>query len=216
MEKNEEMIIERDFNTVTMKEMLDSFVSKEFTSSAMINEALGIRNREILIEDVEEDTGSWVSSYVKLWNRMDDEAGIPVEERKPITVYIDSYGGVLTSGFSIVDAFEVSKTPIHTVNIGKAYSAGALIFLAGHKRTAYKRSSFLFHEGSAGVSGDANKLRNFSEFYDRQLKMLGQYIIERTNISEELYEKHDRDDWWLMGQELLDLGIIHEFATEII
>ena len=94
---------------------------------------------------------------------VDDEAKIPVEERKPIKIYIQSPGGMLTSTFTMIDSIKLSKTPVYTIAMGETYSGGFFTFLAGHKKFAYPHASFLYHEGATANGGDANKFRNFAK-----------------------------------------------------
>ena len=63
------------------------------------------------------------------WNMEDKD--IPPEDRKPIWVYIQSPGGNLLYMSALLDAIELSVTPVYTVNMGYAASAAALIFMAG-------------------------------------------------------------------------------------
>ena len=74
----------------------------------------------------------------------------------------------------------------------------------------------MYHEGSTANGGDAGKFRNFAEFYDKQLEVLKQITISNTNIDEELYEKHRRDDWWMLASEALNLGVCDEILKELI
>lgn len=173
-------------------------------------------NRELCLGDIQLGTGAALESYIKFWNNYDETHNIPVEERKPIKIYIDSYGGSLTDTFTIVDAIALSKTPVWTINIGKAYSGGFFAFVAGHKRFAYPSASFLFHEGSCGNAGDAGKFRNFAVFYEKQLNMLKNIVLQYTTISEEEYEKHIKDDWWFTSEEALTYSICDEISKEFV
>ena len=70
------------------------------------------------------------------YNRKDRD--IPVEKRKPINIYIMSFGGELYPAYALISTILASKTPVNTINMGVAMSAGLLILLAGHKRYAMK------------------------------------------------------------------------------
>lgn len=166
-------------------------------------------NRYLYINSIDNDIADSVNNYIKFYNDWDDELGF-VHNRKPITLFINSYGGDLVAAFSIIDSIRLSKTPVITVNIGAAYSAGFFIFINGHKRIAYKNSSFLFHEGSAGTSGDAHKFRNFSDFYQKQLDRLKDIILDKTKFTEEEYQSFKKDDYWLMADEALKYGVCDE------
>lgn len=171
-------------------------------------------NRELFLGNINYGTGAYIENYIRFWNRQDELKNIPVEERKPIKIYIDSQGGSLTDTFTIIDAISLSKTPVWTINIGTAYSGGFFSFIAGHKRIAYPSASFLYHEGACGNTGDAGKFRNFAAFYEKQLNYLKTITLKYTKISEEEYEKHIKDDWWITADEAIDLGICDEIAKE--
>ena len=185
-----------------------------------INEAIDLSNaidRNIFLNcDVDDEIANGINVMIRFWNRIDAEQEIPIKERAPIKIYINSEGGYLTSGYLIIDSIKLSKTPVYTINIGTAYSAAFEIFIAGHQRIAYKHSSFLFHEGAVGMNGDANKFRNYAEFYNNLLDMAKEHILETTKITPEDYEKHQKDDWWFTASEALKYGICDKIAEELL
>lgn len=169
--------------------------------------------RELYLEDVDNDSSRQLVRSIIDFNR--EDANIPVESRKPIYIYINSYGGSVTDAYAIIDAITMSKTPVYTVCIGVAYSAGGIILMSGHKRKMYPKSSFMFHEGSAGMFGDAGKVKDTVKFYEKQLKQLKELVLTRSKITEELYsEKVDRD-WYLTADECLQHGIIDEISSTL-
>ena len=174
----------------------------------------GAINREIYLGDISGTVGTSVAGYIRFWNRWDDEHNIPIEEREPIKIFIDSAGGDLCATFTMIDAIRLSKTPVWTVNEGAAYSGGFFTFIAGHKRFAYKHSSFLYHEGSAETGGTAIQFQNFSDFYKKRLTQLKEEVLAFTKISEEKYNEIKKDDFWMMADEALELGVCDEIITE--
>ena len=173
-------------------------------------------NRNIVLTDINASIGDSVNSYIQFFNRIDQEKKIDVNKRTPIKIYIDSNGGSLTACFTIIDAITMSKTPVWTINIGKAYSAGFFIFITGHKRFAYPNSSFLFHEGSTGIYQDANKFKNYADFYKQQLEQLRAITLEHTQIEPEEYDKHVKDDWWFDVNEALKYGVTDKISYKLI
>ena len=173
-------------------------------------------NRNIVFTDIDASIGDSVNSYIQFFNRIDQEKKIAVNKRTPIKIYIDSNGGSLTACFTIIDAITMSKTPVWTINIGKAYSAGFFIFITGHKRFAYPNSSFLFHEGSTGIYQDANKFKNYADFYKQQLEQLRAITLEHTQIEPEEYDKHVKDDWWFDVNEALKYGVTDKISYKLI
>lgn len=132
---------------------------------------------------------------------------IPVEERKPLIVYIMSPGGDLDAMYMMTDAFAMSKTPIYTVNVGIAASAAALVFMGGHKRFMTPTAKVLIHEGSAKLEGDAGKIMDATDTYKQELKQMKDYIMSRTRVPKNLLNKKRSNDWTLTAQECLDFGI---------
>ena len=176
-----------------------------------------IANREVFVGTIGPGLGDNIDMYIRYWNMKDDEAGIPVEERQPIKVYIDSNGGCLDDTLTMIDAISMSKTPVWTICVGNAYSGGFFTFIAGHKRIAYPMSSFMFHEGSTNSGTvDAGKFRNYADFYSRQMELLKKVTLKYTKISEEDYEHHRKDDWWFFAEEGIKYGFVDEIAKELI
>ena len=173
-------------------------------------------DRHLYVADIESGIGSTIDSMIRFWNRRDEEEGLNIEERKPIKIYIDSCGGSLTDAFTIIDSIRMSKTPVITIATGCAYSAGFFIFISGHKRIAYPHASFLYHEGSATNGGTASQFRNFADFYDIQLTQLKQIVLDYTDIDEDEYNKHKKDDWWMTAEDAINYGIADEIAEEFI
>lgn len=173
-------------------------------------------NRNIVLTDIDASIGDSVNSYIQFFNRIDQEKKIDANKRTPIKIYIDSNGGNLEACFTIIDAITMSKTPVWTINIGKAYSAGFFIFITGHKRFAYPNSSFLFHEGSTGIYQDANKFKNYADFYKQQLEQLRAITLEHTQIEPEEYDKHVKDDWWFNVDEALKYGVTDKISYKLI
>lgn len=139
------------------------------------------------------------------WNMEDD--GTRPENRRPIWLYIMSYGGDLDYMWSLVDVITASITPIYTVNVGIAASAASLIFLAGHQRMMTHNAKVIIHEGSAQVSGDAVKVMDATENYRKDLKKMKDYILLRTKIPKAVLYKKRSNDWTLDSDYCLENGV---------
>lgn len=176
---------------------------------------MSFADRELVLGSVTAEAALEIETMISFWNKVDAINNIDIDKRQPIKIYIDSEGGDLSATFTIIDAIQLSKTPVYTINIGCAYSGGFFSFLAGHKRIAYPHSSFLYHEGSIGYSSDAHKFRNMTEFYNKQLSQLKDHVLSKTKISAEDYEKIIKDDYWLTAKEALEKGVCDMIATEM-
>lgn len=206
------------YNIPTIKDLYESLKmnrSEIKTYEDVVNQHAGW-TRTLLVGDIDADLGGAIESFIRFYNQYDEEQNIPVDQRMPIKIYIDSNGGDLCATFTIIDAIRLSKTPVWTIVIGSAYSGSFNISIAGHKRFAYPLATFMYHEGSTGNIADAGKFRNFADFYDRQLEMLKQITLKYTNITEEQYKEHKKDDWWLDTKEALELGVIDEIVEEFV
>ena len=148
----------------------------------------------------------------QIMNYNKEDKGLPIEERKKIFVYIYSYGGDLTAAYSLINTIMCSQTPVVTVNLGNAMSAGALIFLAGSERYTHKFGTVLLHSGSGSVGGTFDQANDQMENYKKLVGIMKDYVIERTNIDNKLYAKNAKKDWYITADECVKLGI----ATKII
>ena len=147
-------------------------------------------------------------------NRQD--AGKEPEQRKPIVIWIYSYGGDLDCTLSFIDVCELSKTPIITINAGVSMSGGLMALLAGHKRYALKRSRALIHSGSAsGIGGTYEQSEAAMADYKRLIQIVRGYILERTGMDEKLFKKKQSIEWYLSADEQLANGIIHGIVSDL-
>lgn len=167
-------------------------------------------NRNLYIMgDINADTGVAVENMIRFYNQADKQFNIAKEDRIPIKIWINSYGGDLQAALTTCDAINLSETPIYTINQGQAASAAALIFLAGHKRIAFPKSYLMIHEGSIGVSQiDAHKFQAMSDFYKVQRALLKKILMEYTGMSEEDYISHAKDDWWMDVNDAMKYNMI--------
>lgn len=158
------------------------------------------------------DHANSVFEILKFWNNIDEMDEVPVEERKPICIYINTPGGDLDAVFSIISSIKVSKTPVYTYTIGTAYSGGFFIGICGHKRFGFPYSSFMFHEGSAMDGGDAHKFIQRVEFYKAQLARLKKVVLENTKITPDEYSERKNNDWFMNPEEAIRYGVIDEIV----
>lgn len=140
---------------------------------------------------------------------------IPIEDRIPIKILIDSFGGLLSESMSIACFIAQSKTPVITVNIADAFSGAALILLAGHKRYALPYSKAMLHTGSGGTSGTFEQTEEQQKNYKKQVEDMGKFILERTGMDEKLFRRNKTKDWYFMPDEQVKYGLVHEVVDNI-
>lgn len=163
------------------------------------------QRRIYLNGEIDESVVDTAVYHILRYNRLDKD--IPVEERIPIKVYINSPGGSVSDGYALIDAIHLSKTPICTINLALAASMGFLIFIAGHKRYCMPHSEFLMHDGSTMGFDSTAKMRDRMEFETVELeKETRKYIMSRTNIDENLYNEKYRCEWYFLPTKAKEIG----------
>lgn len=138
------------------------------------------------------------------------DRNIPIEERKPIIILINSNGGLLDITNSIIDTVAMSNTPVWTVNMGSALSGGCLVFLSGEKRFTTVNSWLMAHEGSGGIQGSYSESKEQSKVWDIQVKNMGAYIMNRTGLDKKIWQRYKNKDWYLNCDQQIEYG----FATD--
>jgi ATP-dependent Clp protease protease subunit len=172
-----------------------------------------LEDRVIWIDYGVDETILEVSKLIMYFNKEDKD--IPVEQRKPIKLLLYSYGGDGQACFSLLDVIALSKTPVYTINMGVAMSAGLLILLAGHKRFCLKNSTALAHSGSGGASGTYEQTEAQMKDYKRFVDTMRNYIIERTNIDAKTLNKYKSKEWYLYSEDQVKFGIVNEIIDDI-
>jgi ATP-dependent Clp protease protease subunit len=129
-----------------------------------------------------------------------------------ITMHIDSPGGSVKSGLSMVDVMQYIKSDIATVNVGMAASMGSVLLGAGTKgkRASLRFSKTMLHQTSGGAGGNIQDARiNFVE-WEKVNKILFELLGEFCGKSAEKVEKDATRDFWLTAEEAVKYGIIDE------
>lgn len=199
-EEKEKIIKKESFDNI------DKIMNLDYANKFDIEDLL---NRRLYLNDeVNEQIFDTIVYHILRYNRLDK--GIPVKDRKPIILYINSPGGSVIDGYGVIDSIINSQTPIYTVNQASCFSMGFLIFIAGHKRYAMPHSEFLLHDGSSGFGFESTaKLKDRIEFETVQIEnMTKEYIISHSNISEKLYDDRYRNEWYFLPDEGKKLGVV--------
>lgn len=176
----------------------------------------GLKNRVIWLDDnLSELLSIPITQMILQWNKEDEDNNVPVNSRKPIKIFIYTLGGGVDEIFQLADIIDLSKTPVYTYNMGIALSAGLDVLISGHKRFALKNSKALYHSGSAGIQGTAEQIQSQTAQYAKQLDILNERVLKRTKISKELLKKKKKSEWYIIGNEQVELGIVDELITDI-
>jgi ATP-dependent Clp protease protease subunit len=134
---------------------------------------------------------------------------------KDIYLYINSPGGIITSGMAIYDTMKYVKPDVSTICIGQAASMGSFLLAAGTKgkRFATPNSEILIHQPSGGTQGQATDIEIHAKHILRVREHLNQILSELTGQPLEKIQ-HDTDrDFFMSAQEAKEYGIIDEVMT---
>jgi len=129
-----------------------------------------------------------------------------------ITMHIDSPGGSVKSGLSMVDVMQYIKSDIKTVNTGMAASMGSVLLGAGTKgkRSSLRFSKTMLHQSSGGAVGNIEDAKITMREWEKTNKILFELLGEFCGKDPEQVTKDSERDFWLSAEEALDYGIIDE------
>ena len=165
-----------------------------------------LKQRKLFLNcNITSDSVNEIVSHIMQFNA--DDKDVPVENRKPILLYINSCGGEVDAGCTLIDVIRVSNTPVYTINAGIAYSMAAIVAIAGNKRFSFENGKYLIHDGSNFVYDSSKKAEDRMQFQKRVDERIKDFIISNTNISKEEYEENDRVEWYMFADEANRKGL---------
>ncbi|NYD88834.1 ATP-dependent Clp protease proteolytic subunit [Sphingomonas melonis] len=135
--------------------------------------------------------------------------------RKPINLYINSPGGVVTSGLAMYDTMRYIRAPVHTLCMGTARSMGSLLLMAGEpgERAALPNASILIHQPSGGYQGQASDVLIHAEETQRVKQRMLRLYADHCGRSYEAFERAMDRDRFLTAEEALEWGLIDRILT---
>jgi len=134
------------------------------------------------------------------------------DPEKDISVYINSPGGVITSGMAIYDTMQYIKPDVSTICIGQAASMGAFLLCAGAKgkRYALPNARIMIHQPMGGAHGQASDIEIQAQEILRMKEMLNGILAERTGKSLKDIKKDTERDYFMSSKEAKEYGLIDE------
>lgn len=135
--------------------------------------------------------------------------------KKEIALYINSPGGVVTSGMAIYDTMQFIKPAVSTLCIGQAASMGSLLLAAGHKdmRFATPNSRIMVHQPSGGFQGQASDIERHAKDILKMKRRLNEVYVKHCGRTyEEVEQTLDRDHF-MSADEALDWGLVDKVIT---
>jgi ATP-dependent Clp protease protease subunit len=136
--------------------------------------------------------------------------------KKEISMYINSPGGVVTSGMAIYDTMQFVRPPVATLCIGQAASMGSLLLCAGEKgmRFALPNARVLLHQPSGGFQGQASDIERHAEDIIKMKRRLNEVYVHHTGQDYETIDKTLDRDYFLTAEEAKAFGLVDEVISK--
>ncbi len=169
------------------------------------------KRRVFLWGMVNDESAEYVVNRLLYLNEQDEEA--------PIYFYINSPGGVVTSGMVMYDTMQLIKAPVYTICMGLAASMGSILLSAGEKghRYIWPHGRVMIHQPSIGrLIGPAADIAITAKELLRTKEMSAKILAQNCNKPyEQILKDFDRD-YWMDAQEALDYGIVDHIIEKLL
>jgi ATP-dependent Clp protease protease subunit len=162
-----------------------------------------------------------------LWGEINDESAESVVQKilyfdgknhEDITIFVNSPGGVISSGLAIYDAMQYASSDVRTVCMGLAASFGAVILCAGTKgkRQCWENSRILIHQPliSGNFFGPASDIQIQAEEMLRVRERLNSILSHHTGKTIKKIEEDTDRDYFMSAKEAMDYGIVDELVKK--
>ena len=135
--------------------------------------------------------------------------------KKEIAMYINSPGGVVTSGLAIYDTMQFIRPVVSTLCVGMAASMGSLLLTAGEAgmRAALPNARIMLHQPSGGFQGQASDIERHAEDIIKMKRRLNEIYVRHSGRDYETIEQTLDRDFFLTAEESRDFGLIDKVIT---
>jgi ATP-dependent Clp protease, protease subunit len=132
--------------------------------------------------------------------------------KKEVSMYINSPGGVVTSGLGIYDTMQFIRPAVATLCVGQAASMGSLLLTAGEAgmRAALPNARVLLHQPSGGFQGQASDIERHAEDIIRLKRRLNEIYVKHTGQDYDTIEKTLDRDYMMSAQQAKDFGLVDQ------
>jgi len=156
----------------------------------------------LLYDEINNYSADIIVSKIKSMNLLDN--------KKPIILEINSSGGDVSCGFSIINAIEQSKAPIHTIISGQCCSMAAMISIVGKKRSIYYNSYWMNHPLSEGQADYLQFIKDRTLFLTNLENIMTDILKKHTHLTKLDLHKIEAGEIWLTAKQALEKGVIDE------
>ncbi|MDD2336764.1 MAG: ATP-dependent Clp endopeptidase proteolytic subunit ClpP [Geobacteraceae bacterium] len=134
---------------------------------------------------------------------------------KDIHLYINSPGGVVTSGMAIYDTIQYIKAPVSTICVGQAASMAALLLAAGEKGKRYslKNSRIMIHQPLGGFQGQATDIHIHAQEILRMKETLSKLLADHSGQPLDKVANDTERDYFMSGEDAKSYGIIDDIIS---
>ncbi|MDD3294136.1 MAG: ATP-dependent Clp endopeptidase proteolytic subunit ClpP [Geobacteraceae bacterium] len=134
---------------------------------------------------------------------------------KDIHLYINSPGGVVTSGMAIYDTMRYIKAPVSTICVGQAASMAALLLASGEKgkRFSLTNSRIMIHQPMGGYQGQATDIHIHAQEILRMKQTLNQILADHSGQAFDKVAADTERDYFMSGEEAKSYGIIDDIIS---
>ncbi len=134
---------------------------------------------------------------------------------KDIHLYINSPGGVVTSGMAIYDTMQYIKSPVSTICVGQAASMAALLLAGGEKgkRFGLIHSRIMIHQPLGGFQGQATDIHIHAQEILRMKKKLNELLSNHTGQPLEKIESDTERDYFMSSEDACNYGIVDSIVS---
>ena len=136
--------------------------------------------------------------------------------KKEISMYINSPGGVVTSGMAIYDTMQFIRPAVATLCIGQAASMGSLLLAAGEKGMRYSlpNARIMLHQPSGGFQGQASDIERHAEDIIKMKRRLNEVYVRHTGKDYDTIERTLDRDYFMSAEDARAFGIVDEVITK--
>lgn len=138
------------------------------------------------------------------------------DSKLPISMYINSPGGIISSGLAIYDTMQYIKSPVNTICIGAASSMSALLLAAGTKgmRFALPNARIMIHQPMGGASGQATDIEIQAKEIQFLKRNLNEILVKHTGQTMQQVEFDTDRDHFMSSKEALKYGLIDKIISK--
>ncbi|HNW31106.1 MAG TPA: ATP-dependent Clp endopeptidase proteolytic subunit ClpP [Caldisericia bacterium] len=139
------------------------------------------------------------------------------DPKKEISLYINSPGGVITSGLAIYDTMQYISAPVSTICIGQAASMGAILLASGAKgkRFSLPHARIMIHQPAGGAQGQATDIEIQAKEMLRMKKAVNEILARHTGQPLDKIQADTERDFFMESQEAVEYGLVDKVIESV-